>query len=212
MVSWAALQTKDRASYVHSKGRIRFYDLSPMKKPHLNLPGQERLRNHRKSTGNTGIEKSNPALERSATVQKGEDPARSFVTVFTKHYRRCASLAKRFAVSNPDAQDYGAISQLCRASGELLEQAKAARTLTEIYLALDEKHREAVRQIMIARFKEIANSAHASWLRFCDSIRFVRTEQHEIEAARREFEPHAEEFHEALLKFIALASHLTRTS
>ena len=77
--------------------------------------------------------------------------------------------------------------------------------MTEIYLALDDKHRDAVRPIIIARFKDISKSAHASWLRFCDSIQFARTVKHEIEAAQNDFEPHAREFQETLCRFIVLS-------
>jgi hypothetical protein len=142
-------------------------------------------------------------------VQQREDAAALFVTKFTNHYRRCVSLAKQFAVDNPDPKDSAAISQLCRASQEMLEQAKEARAMTEIYLALDDKHRDAVRPIIIARFKDISKSAHASWLRFCDSIQFARTARHEIKSAQVEFEPHAREFRETLRRFIALSDKTT---
>ena len=138
------------------------------------------------------------------TVQKREDSAALFVTKFTGHYRQCISLAKRFAVDNPQLKDSAAISHLCRASKEMLEQAKEARAMTEIYLALDDTHRDAVRPIIIARFKEISKSAHASWRRFCDSIQFARPAKHEIEYAQDEFEPHACEFQETLRAFISL--------
>jgi hypothetical protein len=119
------------------------------------------------------------------------------------------SLAKRFAVDNPDIKDSVALSQLCRASQEMLEQAKGARAMTEIYLALDEKHRDAVRPIIIGRFKDISKSAHASWLRFCDSTRFAPAVKDEIESAQRDFEHHAREFHETLRAFIALGDKAT---
>ncbi len=90
------------------------------------------------------------------TVQKREDSAALFVTKFTNHYRQCVSLAKRFAVDNPELKDSAAISHLCRASKEMLEQAKEARAMTEIYLALDDTHRDAVRPIIIACFNEIS--------------------------------------------------------
>jgi hypothetical protein len=86
----------------------------------------------------------------------------------------------------------------------MLEQAKEACAMTEIYLALDDTHRDAVRPIIIARFKEISKSAHASWRRFCDSIQFARPAKHEIEYAQDEFEPHACEFQETLRAFISL--------
>jgi hypothetical protein len=86
----------------------------------------------------------------------------------------------------------------------MLEQAKEARAMTEIYLALDDKHRDAIRPIIVARFKEISKSARASWRRFCDSIQFARPAKHEIESAQDELEPHACEFQETLRAFIAL--------
>jgi len=149
-------------------------------------------------------DKNKTSVGPPATVEE-HDSAALFVTRFTIHYRRCVSLAKRFAVDNPELKDSAAISQLCRASHEMLEQAKEARAMTEIYLALDDKHRDAVRSIIIARFKDISKSAHASWLRFCDSIQFARTAEHEIEAAQNNFEPHAREFQERLRRFIALS-------
>jgi hypothetical protein len=92
----------------------------------------------------------------------------------------------------------------------MLEQAKEGRAITEIYLALDDKHRDAVRPIIIARFKDILNSADASWRRFCDSTRFAPAARREIEAAQRDFEPHAGEFHETLRMFIALGDEVYR--
>jgi hypothetical protein len=144
------------------------------------------------------------ATKAAPTVQKREDSAAQFVTKFVNHYRRCVSLAKRFAVDNPDIKDSVALSQLCRASQEMLEQAKGARAMTEIYLALDEKHRDAVRPIIIGRFKDLSKSADASWRRFCDSARLAPSVKDEIESAQRDFEPHAREFHETLQAFIAL--------
>jgi hypothetical protein len=143
------------------------------------------------------------------TVQKREDSAALFVTKFTNHHRQCVSLAKRFAVDNPQLKDSAAISHLCRASKEMLEQAKEARAMTEIYLALDEKHRDEVRPIIIGRFKDLSKSAHASWRRFCDSTRFAPSVKDEIESAQRDFEPHAREFHETLRAFIALGDRAT---
>ena len=105
-----------------------------------------------------------------ATMQRTEDTAASFVSTFISHHRRCTSLAKRFAVDDPGFANSAALEQLCRASREMLDQAKAARALTEIYVSLDEKHRDAVRPIIIGRFKDILKSAEASWQRFCDSI------------------------------------------
>ena len=177
-----------------------------MNEPNVKASGKKGSRNQHKFAENTTIQKNNGDIERSVAAQERDDPTASFVTIFKSHHRQCASLAERFAADDSDAQSYGAISYLCRATQELLEQAKAARTLTEIYLTLDDKHREAVREIMIERFKELSNSARASWLRFCDSIQFVRTERPEVETARQEFEPHARMFAETLLKFIALAA------
>jgi hypothetical protein len=139
-----------------------------------------------------------------ATMQRTEDAAASFVSTFINHRRRCTSLAKRFAVDDPDFVDSAALEQLCRATQEMLDQAKAARALTEIYVSLDEKHRDAVRPIIIGRFKDILKSAEASWQRFCDSIRFIRPARSEIESARRDFEPHADDFQDTLRRFIEL--------
>jgi hypothetical protein len=144
------------------------------------------------------------ATNLATTVQKREDSAAQFVTKFVNHYRRCVALAKRFVVDNPELKDSAALSHLCRASHEMLEQAKEARAMTEIYLALDDKHRDEVRPIIIARFKDISKSAHNSWRRFCDSTRFAPSAKDEIESAQRDFEPHAREFHETLQAFIAL--------
>jgi hypothetical protein len=44
------------------------------------------------------------------TVQTREDSAALFVTKFTNHSRQCVSLAKRFAVDNPQLKDSAAIS------------------------------------------------------------------------------------------------------
>jgi hypothetical protein len=154
-------------------------------------------------------ESNKTSPDRAVTLQKPKDPAALFVTKFTSHYRECVSLAKRFAVDNPDPRDSAAISHLCRGSQELLQQAKEARAMTEIYLALDEKHRDAVRPIIILRFKDLLKSAHASWLRFCDSIQFVHTNKHDIESARLAFEPHAREFRDTLERFIALGNDAT---
>jgi hypothetical protein len=142
--------------------------------------------------------------EPATTIQRRKDSPAQFVTKFISHFQRCKSLAKRFAVNNPELKDSAALSQLCRASQEMLEQAKEARAMTEIYLALDDKHRDAVRPIIIARFKDISKAAKASWRRFCDSTRFGPTARLEIESAQRDFEPHARQFHETLHMFIAL--------
>jgi hypothetical protein len=87
----------------------------------------------------------------------------------------------------------------------MLEQAKEARTLTEIYLALDESHRDVVRPIITARFKDIAKLARASWLRFCESVDLARGTKPEIVSAHRDFEPHADQFQRALRAFIAMS-------
>jgi hypothetical protein len=137
---------------------------------------------------------------------KQEHSAAQFVTKFITHHQRCKALAKRFAVDDSELKDSVALSQLCRASQEMLEQAKEARAMTEIYVALDDQHRDAVRPIIIARFQDILNSADASWRRFCDSTRFAPTASREIESAQRDFEPHASEFHETLGMFIALGN------
>jgi len=159
--------------------------------------------------GTTVPNKNKTSVEASATLEKREDSAAQFVTKFINHHRRCVSLAKRFAVDDADIKDSAALSQLCRASKEMLEQAKGARAMTEIYLALDEKHRDAIRPIIIARFKDLSKSAHASWLRFCDSTRLAPAPKHEIESAQEDFEPHAREFHETLQAFIALGDKIT---
>ena len=91
----------------------------------------------------------------------------------------------------------------------MADQAKAARTLTEIYLSLDEKHRDAVRAIILGRFKDILASAEGSWRRFCDSMHFIRPATREIQSARRDFEPHADEFKHTLRKFVAIAERTT---
>ncbi len=134
-----------------------------------------------------------------------DSSAAEFVAKFTRHHQTCVSLAKRFTTDDPDLKDSAALSQLCRASQEMLEQAKEARTLTEIYLALDESHRDAVRPIITERFKDIAKLATASWSRFCDSIDLVRATKREIAAAQREFQPHAEHFQEALRAFVEIS-------
>jgi hypothetical protein len=149
--------------------------------------------------------KTNPGAV--AAAGQTEDSAGQFVAKFASHYKNCVSLAKRFTVDNPDLEeDSAAISHLCRASQEMLEQAKEARALTEIYLALDEQHRDAVRAIMTARFKDISKLARASLLRFRDSVKLAQTTKRAIEAAQQEFEPHANEFREALRAFIAMSA------
>lgn len=138
-------------------------------------------------------------------TRAGADSASEFVSKFKRHHETCISLARRFTDDDPDLKDSAALSQLCRSSQEMLEQAKEARTLTEIYLALDEKHRDAVHPIITGRFKDIAKLARVSWLRFCDSIELVRITKPEIAAAQRDFQPHAEEFQKALNAFIRLS-------
>ena len=139
-----------------------------------------------------------------AKIQKREDAAAQFVTKFIAHHHRCRTLAKRFAVGDAKLKDSAALSQLCRVSNEMLEQAKDARAMTEIYLALDDKHREAVLPIIIKRFKDILKSAEASWRRFCDTVRFAPMPTREIQSAQQDFEPHAMKFYETLELFIAL--------
>ena len=149
--------------------------------------------------------KTNPGAV--AAAGQMEDSAGQFVAKFASHYENCVSLAKRFTVDNPDLEeDSAAISQLCRASQEMLGQAKEARALTEIYLALGEQHRDAVREIITARFKDISKLARASWLRFRDSIKLAQTTKREIEAAQQEFEPHADKFQQALRAFVAMTT------
>lgn len=142
--------------------------------------------------------------------RKGKDSAAEFVTKFTNHHERCKALARRFAVGKPELQDSVALSQLCRASQEMLEQAKEARAMTQIYLALDDKHRDAVRPIMVARFRDVSKSAEISWNRFCDSVQFLPSDRFEIESAQRDFEPHAREFQEMLRAFISLGDQAVR--
>ena len=137
-------------------------------------------------------------------MQRAPDAATSFVSEFAKHRRRCLSLAKRFATDDANLKDSAAVGQLCRATQEMLEQAKAAHALSEIYLRLDDRHRDAVQAIIIARFEDILHSAQASWRRFCDSMQFVHSDKREIESARRQFEPQANQFQDTLRKFVAL--------
>jgi len=152
----------------------------------------------------SGEEKTNSG---SVTVAaKADESAAQFVTKFTRHHRTCQSLAKRFTADSLELKDSAAISQLCRASQEMLEQAKEARTLTEIYIALDELHRDTVRPIITERFKDIAKLARTSWQRFCDSIEIARATKPEIAGAQRDFQPHAEQFQEALQAFIAMSA------
>src|SRR5438552_10741616 len=137
-------------------------------------------------------------IRSTATAAKGKDSAAQFVAKFRSHYKTCVTLTERFTADDPKLKDFAAITQLCRASQEMLEQAKEARTLTEIYLALDETHRDTVRPIITARFKQIAKSARTVWLRFCDSVQLVHTNKAEIEVTRQSFKPHAEHFQNAL--------------
>ena len=143
------------------------------------------------------------------TASDRNDSAAAFVTKFANHHKQCVALAKRFTDSPSTLKDSAAISQLCRASQEMLEQAKEARTLTEIYLALDDQHRDAVRPIITNRFKDIARLAKASWLRFCDSIKLARDTNPEIATAQQEFQPHADQFQKALREFIAMSAGAT---
>ena len=147
----------------------------------------------------TSITVTAPASDRS-------DSASAFVTKFKNHHQRCVALAKGFADENSDVKNSAAISQLCRASQEMLEQAKAAQALTEIYLALDDKHRDTVRPIITNRFKDIARLARSSWSRFCDSVALARDSNPEIAVAQREFQPHADQFQKALREFIAMST------
>src|SRR5205085_11177829 len=101
-------------------------------------------------------EEQNAGLGQAAATAKGKTSAAQFVRDFASHYQKCVALAKRFTTDDPELKDCAAISQLCRASHEMLEQAKEARVLTEIYLALDEQHRDAVRSMITDRFKDVA--------------------------------------------------------
>ena len=148
-------------------------------------------------------QKENNGLETGSAERRNS--AAAFVTSFAGHHRNCVTLAKRFTESDPNLKNSAALSQLCRASQEMLEQAKEARALTEIYLALDEQHRDAVRPIITARFKDIAKLARASWQRFCDSIEIARATKPEIASAQRDFKPHAAQFQDALAAFIAMS-------
>ena len=145
-------------------------------------------------------------IDSPATAAQTEDSAAKFVAKFRRHHQTCITLAKQFASDDPRLKDSAAISQLCRASQEMLEQAKGARALTEIYLALDELHRDAVRPLVVERFKDLAKLARASWLRFCDSIEIVRDTRPEIAAAQGDFQPHADEFQQALREFIEMSA------
>lgn len=142
----------------------------------------------------------------AAAASDNTDAASAFVTKFTKHHRQCVALAKRFSDDNSKLKDSAAISQLCRASQEMLEQAKEARALTEIYLALDDKHRDVVHDIITDRFKDIARLARASWLRFCDSVKLAEDSNPEIAITQREFQPHADQFQQALRELIAMTA------
>jgi hypothetical protein len=144
-------------------------------------------------------------VTRTAAAGERVDAAAAFITKFSSHHRSCVSLAKRFTANNPELKDSAAISQLCRASQEMLEQAKEARALTEIYLALDETHRDLVRRIITERFKDLGKLARTSWVRFCDSIQLGQLKNPEIVSAQREFQPHAQKFQEALRTFIAMS-------
>src|SRR5437868_15362806 len=95
------------------------------------------------------IEEKANTMSTAAAAAKRTDSAAQFVAKFRSHYRTCVTLAKRFTLDNPELEDSAAIAQLCRASQEMLEQAKEAGALTDIYLALDETHRDAVRPIIV---------------------------------------------------------------
>lgn len=142
----------------------------------------------------------------ATTATNSNDSAAAFVTKFANHHQKCVALAKQFTNRPTHVKDSAAIAQLCRASQEMLDQAKAARALTEIYLALDDEHRDTVRPIITDRFKDIARSAKASWLRFCDSVQLARDTNPEIATAQREFQPHADQFQQALREFIAMST------
>ena len=144
-------------------------------------------------------------IRSTATAAKEKDSAAQFVAKFRSHYKTCVTLVERFTADDPKLKDFAAITQLCRASQNMLEQAKEARALTEIYLALDEPHRDAVRRIIVERFKDIAKLARASWLRFCDSIEIARHSNPEIAAAQSDFQPHADQFQQALREFIEMS-------
>jgi hypothetical protein len=151
-------------------------------------------------------EHNSPLTRACAAGERNDAAAVAFVTKFASHHRSCVSLAKRFTGDNPQLKDSAALSQLCRASQEMLEQAKETRALTEIYLALDEAHRDAVRPVITERFKDIAKLARTSWRRFCDSVQLGQMTNPEIVSAQREFQPHAEKFQEALGTFIAMSA------
>ena len=151
-------------------------------------------------------EEKSAKIGQAAAAAKGKTSAAEFVRNFASHYQNCVSLAKRFTVDDPDVSDSAALGQLCRASQEMLDQAKEARVLTEIYLALDEQHRDAVRPMITERFKDIARLAKASWLRFTDGMQIARLAKPEIVSAHREFEPQAERFQRTLQEFISLSS------
>jgi hypothetical protein len=142
----------------------------------------------------------------AGAARVGKDSAGQFVAKFANHYRTCVALAKRFTLDHPELKHSAAIAQLCRAAQEMLEQAKEAQALTEIYLALDEPHRDVVRPIITARFKDISKLARASWRRFYDSIELVHPTHPEIQSAQGEFQPHADQFQEALRAFIAMSA------
>jgi hypothetical protein len=154
----------------------------------------------------SAVEEQANNISSATAAAKRTDSAAQFVAKFRSHHKTCISLAKRFTADNPELKDSAAIAQLCRASQEMLEQAKEARALTEIYLALDEAHRDAVRRIVVERFKDIAKLARASWLRFCDSMELAAASKPEIGAAQRDFQPHAKKFQEALAAFIAMSA------
>ena len=153
----------------------------------------------------SAVEEKASKIGSAAAAAKRTDSAAQFVAKFRSHYQTCVDLAKRFTAVDPALKDSAAIRQLCRASQEMLDQAKEARALTEIYLALDEAHRDAVRGIIVNRFRDIAKLARASWLRFSDSIEIARNSKPEIAIAQSDFQPHAEKFQQVLREFIKIA-------
>jgi hypothetical protein len=140
----------------------------------------------------------------TAAAEKAKHSAGQFPAKFASHYERCQKLGKRFTTDDPKLKESAAISQLCRASQEMMQQAKQARMLTDIYLTLDDSHREMIRPIITAGFKDISKLASDSWRRFRDSVALARTANPDIQLAQREFQPHADEFQDALAAFIAM--------
>ena len=144
-------------------------------------------------------------------MQQGTAGVTSFVNRFGEHHRRCALLAKRFAINDSNLADSAALSAFCRASQEMADQAKAARALTKIYLCLDEKNRDTVQPIILSRFKDILFSAENSWRRFCDSMHFIAAPTPEIQSARSDFEMLADQFKDKLQQFVIIANRLAQS-